>query len=507
MKESKKTNIAIAAIIFAIVLSGLMIFVLSNKTSYSNDSESSDYDNNVKEDTSKVLIDATTNEIKSYTEVNYEVDSDYDLTNATYVNLDDLSKSTYEITSGGTYVLSGTYEGQIVINSEDEETVKIILNGIYISSSENSPIYVENAKEVSIVLAEGTSNYITDTSSYIDPDVDESATPAAIYSTDDLYISGTGELTIISENKNGIQSKDQIVIIDGEITISAAKEAIKAKDYIVIQDGNLDLTSGEDGISITEEDDAEKGYIVIDGGEINIDSQYDGITAKTYIIINSGEIDITTSTLDTSKSAKGIKAGYYLEINGGTITIDSVDDGLHSNNKIVINSGTITISSGDDGIHADEAIEINGGEINIEKSYEGIEAAEIIINEGTIDITASDDGINSPQGKMTINGGTITIAAAGSGAGDGLDSNGDITIAGGNIVIIMPSSYRDYSSIDYDRTFSLTGGQVRILNTDGTYTEVTESNVGSVSGMIGGGMTPGTNTQMPTGGATRPRMR
>ena len=94
-----------------------------------------------------------------------------------------------------------------------------------------------------------------------------------------------------------------------------------------------------------------------------------------------------------------------------------------------------------------------------------------------ISVKVIQECLGHSDASITINGGTITIAAAGSSNGDGLDSNGTITISGGDIVIKMPSTYRDYSNIDYNTTFSLTGGNVRILETNGTYTVVTENNV------------------------------
>ena len=99
------------------------------------------------------------------------------------------------------------------------------------------------------------------------------------------------------------------------------------------------------------------------------------------------------------------------------------------------------------------------------------------------------DNFSSSQGSITINGGTITIAAAGSGNGDGLDANGTITVSGGDTVVKTPASYRDYSDIDYDTSFSMTGGSVRILSANGTYTEVTNNY--AAQGPGGGGGRPG----------------
>jgi hypothetical protein len=455
-RKNKKKIIVIIAIAILFISAGLILFFsLNEETAVTEDeSENEDYDNNLEEETSFVLTGITSEEIAAYTNSDYsDVDtiSTWEESTAHIIQFKNdqieadssvkVEGSIIYINSSGTYVLSGTIsEGQIIILSEDEGTIKLILNGVDITSSKGSPISIENAKETVIIIAEGTTNSITDNSEYVDPDTDETATPAAIYSKDDLYINGIGKLIINSENKNGIQSKDQLVLINGEVTIDAAKEAIKAKDYLLIEAGKLTLTSGEDGISVTEDEDAEKGFIVISGGSIKINSGEDGISAKTYLLINSGTLDITTSNTDNTVSAKGIKAEYYVEINGGTININSADDAIHSDNLVTINNGTITISSGDDGIHSNEEIKINDGTITIIKSYEGIESKNIYIDYGNISITSSDDGINIADSASTssfggemaaisgaalyITGGNLYVNAN----GDGLDSNGNMYI-------------------------------------------------------------------------------
>jgi hypothetical protein len=139
--------------------------------------------------------------------------------------------------------------------------------------------------------------------------------------------------------------------------------------------------------------------------------------------------------------------------------------------------GSFEISSGDDGIHADEEININDGEINIKKSYEGIESLIININGGTIWLISSDDGINaaggndgssiggrpgqnfpgsgivSGNGKINIKGGYIIVNAS----GDGIDSNGSITMTGGTAVIYGPT-VNNNGALDYDATFLISGG-------------------------------------------------
>ena len=95
------------------------------------------------------------------------------------------------ITAAGTYSISGTLNnGQIVVDTQDKETVNLILNGIDISYATSAPIYVSNADKTVITLANGTENVVTDGTSYVFPDTETDEPNAAIFSKDDLTING-----------------------------------------------------------------------------------------------------------------------------------------------------------------------------------------------------------------------------------------------------------------------------------------------------------------------------
>lgn len=418
--------------------------------------------------------------------------------------------SSVTITAAGTYTLSGTLNnGQIIVETNDEDPVVLILNGVNITNATSAPIHVSNADKVVITLAEGTENVVTDGDSYLlagaaATDAASAEPNATIFSKADLTINGSGSLTVNANYNNGIVSKDDLKIVSGAITVNAVNDGIKGRDSIAVKDGTITIDAGGDGMQANNDEDAEQGYIVIEGGTLTINAELDGMQAETSLQISGGELNITTN------SEKGLKATADVTVTGGTIAINSADDALHSNGTMTISGGTFTLASSDDGMHADGTLTIHDGTIAVQSSYEGLEATDVIVNGGTIDIVSSDDGLNgaggsdtttsestngfgmdnfsSSQGSITINGGTVTIAAAGSGNGDGLDANGPLTITGGDTVIKTPSSYRDYSDIDYDTAFSLTGGNVRILNADGTYTQVTDS---YVSQGPGGGGRPG----------------
>lgn len=326
------------------------------------------------------------------------------------------------ITEAGTYVLSGTLtDGCIDVNVSGKGTVRLILNGVNITSGTTAPFIVEDAKKVVVTLADGTTNTFTDSTRVAADDEDYSA---AVYSKADLTFNGNGTLDINAGYRNGIKSTDDLKIVSGTYNITSNEDGIVGKDLLAVKTGTFNITSGQDGMKSTYDKDDTKGNIIIDDGTFNITASTDGIQSEHILRINGGEFNIktgngyqastkssnsqpgnmgsnTTTTTQTQDkdSMKGLKAGTIIKVTGGTYIIDSQDDAVHTNGNMYIDNGKYTINTGNDAFHADTQLVINGGTIDIQNSYEGIESLEIIINGGDINVTASDDGINASGGS------------------------------------------------------------------------------------------------------------
>lgn len=448
-------------------------------------------------------------------EVEYDrddLDSASEDTQATIVRLDGDSISVdgggatvdgtiVTITAAGTYSLSGTLDdGQIIVNTEDQEKVKLVLNGVNIANSTSAPIYVRNAEKTVITLADGTENFITDGTAYLFEDEETDEPNAAIFSHDDLTLNGDGALIVEANFNHGIASKDDLKITGGVITVNAVNDGLKGKDSLTVKDGVITVNAGGDGLQSQNGSEAEKGYVAIEGGTLNISSGLDGIQAETGVLVSGGEVRITTGngSSDSSfvmgwgfesrdnndaASAKGLKAGVDATITGGVITIDSADDAIHSNGSFTLVDGVLWLASGDDGIHADATLEINGGKLTIFRAYEGLESAVITLNDGIIHLTASDDGINVAGGNddssingrpgqnefapsdeyhLFINGGYAVIDAG----GDGLDSNGYFDMTGGLIIVNGPTNNGN-GPLDYNGTFNISGGTLVAVGSSG----------------------------------------
>ncbi|MBN2853231.1 MAG: carbohydrate-binding domain-containing protein [Clostridia bacterium] len=443
-------------------------------------------------DSDDLKTDFNTAEISTITLSNQKIE--YSGSNAV------INNSKITILSSGVYTISGSMDnGQIVIDSQNDGTVFVILNGVNLSCLDSAPIYIENADKTVISLAEGTQNFLSDSVNYILSDMEDEEPNATLFSEDDLTINGAGSLTIDANYKHGINCKDDLVIISGNITVNAVSDGIRGRDSITVADGNINITADNDGMQSNNDKDTEKGYILVDGGIINICSGNDGMQAETDVVINAGDITITAGggtkntvvamsiseqekdsmvVVEETESTKGIKAGSTLIINGGNISVDSHDDSLHANMSIYITEGNIVLSTDDDGIHSENNLTIDGGLINILDCYEAIESMVITVNDGEIRLNASDDGFNATDGTatamvpgmevanskciLTINGGYIVANSN----GDSIDSNGNIYMTGGVVIANGPMSPTN-GTLDSDGEFYISGGLLIAVGSSG----------------------------------------
>lgn len=496
----KKRMILIASLIGIICIISLIVFLCTKKnvkqenpsdseTSYVEESDGEKVDDesgnsNTMDATDTAVTTADTSGMdfsfsSSDTKVTVEAGSTVDISKSTTITTNS-GTQTYNITSGGTYTLTGTQTNVMLTIDAGDSDVQVHLSNLTIKNSNGPAIYVRSAGKVTLTLVEGTTNTLSDGSSYSLTD-SGSTLDAAIFSKADLTINGSGTMVVSGNYKHGIVSKDDLIISSGTFNITSKNVGLNGKDCVKINSGNLTVQAGSDGIRSDNEEDSSKGYVYLYGGTINITSGNDGIQAETVINVENVNLAITAgggsggSFTSSSESYKGMKAGSDIYISGGTFNINSKDDCVHSNGTITISGGSYTLSSGDDGIHADTDLAISGTSTNltINKSYEGIEATSVLISGGTISVVASDDGLNaaggnnsglmsnrpgqnsfsSSTGKIVISGGTIYIKMS----GDGIDANGTLSITGGAITISGANS-GDTAILDFDSTGTISGG-------------------------------------------------
>lgn len=384
-----------------------------------------------------------------------------DLSNPTATDGVTVSDGVITITNAGNYKLTGTYEGQIKVEAADSDMVRLILNNATITNSTGAAINVVEADEVVIYTASGTTNTVSDGSSYSDT---ASGSPdAAIYSKSDLTLAGEGTLKVEGKYEEGIHTSDGLVIASGTLEVNAANTGIKGKDYVDILDGTITVTATKDGIKATNDTDGNRGWVRLSGGTVNISAGDDGFKAERVLEISGGTLNITQSN-------EGIEA-QYINILDGTVNVTSSDDGINASYSTTTTAdstatesttATSTNQSAQNGHNsAPQAPSGSAGQ-----APAGGHAPSGSMGSGTTGQPPAGGGMGGGGGTFevvdaTINiaGGTVTVNAN----GDGIDSNGTATLSGGTLIVNGPFTGGN-TSLDTNGDLLLNGSTVTAAN-------------------------------------------
>ena len=249
------------------------------------------------------------------------------------------------ITKAGTYILEGSWDGQILIDlGAEEETftdenakVKLVLNGVNINCT---------------------------------------VAPALIF--DDLY-----------ECDNAWEEKE---------TYPSTIDTANAGASVIIADDSDNTISGQNiyRMLLTKyKNDDSSDAIKTQKKARKIDAPL-----YSYVTMNINSEEIGTGTLTINSSFEGLGTELHLSILGGNISINSANDGINVNEDNVsiasFNGGNLTINAGSgaegDGIDSNGYIVIAGATININ----GVTRPDSAID--------SEDGITFTAGKIFIDG-------------------------------------------------------------------------------------------------------
>ena len=397
-----------------------------------------------------------------------------------------VSDGVITITKAGNYKLTGTYEGQIKVEAADSDMIRLILNNATITNSTGAAINVVEADEVVIYTASGTTNTVSDGSSYSDT---ASGSPdAAIYSKSDLTLAGEGTLKVEGKYEESIHTSDGLVIASGTLEVSAANTGIKGKDYVDILDGTVTVTASQDGIKATNDSDGNRGWVRLSGGIVNISAGDDGFKAERVVEISGGTLNITQAN-------EGIEA-QYINILDGTVNVTSSDDGINASYSTTTTTDSTTATSTNQSaqnrqnsapqVPSGSAGQASaggqapsgtmgqpqaGGGMGGGGTFEVVDAT-INISGGTVTVNANGDGIDS-NGTATLSGGTLIVNGPFTGGNASLDTNGDLLLNGTTVTAANSGDMFEAPSTNS------TSGYVKISNvsnlSSGTTVQVTDS--------------------------------
>jgi hypothetical protein len=413
-----------------------------------------------------------------------------------------------ELKKPGTFYIDGTLDdGQIQVDADSADVIKVVFNGVTLNCSSEAPFRVKDCEKTIVTIADGTQNTITDGKANSDS--------AAIYSKRYLAFNagekGTGSLSITANCADGISCTKQLVFNNGTYSVTAADDGMRGKLSLVIHDGKFTVNAQGDAFKSTSDKEG-YGYTLIDNGTFEITSGDEGFQADGTLTINGG-------TFNIKKSEKCIAAIGDITINGGDFTLTPTVTGGGESGS----GHGICIKKNDDEIRTGN-VTINGGKINITQSYEGIQGVVITVNGGEVWVKSSDDSFNASNGTNQMGGGggwgprpgqqTTTTTTTGATpalifnggftyvqtTGDGIDSNGELNITGG--VVLVSQNGQANEPIDAGDGYEpkITGGVVVAIGSAGmasapsaTQTAFFTSATGSANKFLAVNASDGTN--------------
>lgn len=363
-----------------------------------------------------------------------------------------------------------------------------------------------------------------------------------INTKDDLEI--TGGTLVVNSSGTAVRGNDSIEMSGGTVSLTvtgegdglkSAQTEKEGKGWITVSGGDLYITAIGDGISAATD-------LTVSGGTLVITTLDAGGTALTEGDNNSqtggfGGFGGRPGGMDGNSnkatiSAKGLKAAETVTLTGGKLTITAADDGIHADDTVLLQGGEAYIRSGDDGVHADRILTLSGGRFEIAQSYEGLEAAQVTISGGTTRITSSDDGINASNGGgsgagggrpggfgggsrpggrgnrntgaqtsdgteagtlsplLTVSGGYTVVYAS----GDGIDSNGNIVMTGGTLLVFGPTDNGN-GAIDFgdgNCSMTISGGTLLAVGSSGMAETATNAGQAVFDGLFRSSIAAGT---------------
>ncbi len=429
-----------------------------------------------------VLAQSGAQESQSVT--SFQAQTSYDESQASQITLADqtatvtgqgasFSDQTLTITQAGTYVLTGIGKNiKLVVEAADTDQVHLVFQNLTLEG-EGTLLQINKAHEVVISLAEGSQNALTESQANDDEEV-----KATIHSQVPLTLNGTGNLTLTALTKNALEVEDDLKVLGGTYTVKAANHGFKAEGALAIEAATLTIEAGKDGLHAEHDETTERANISLNPTQLSIAATEDGVDAGNELTIKGG-------TITVSQSEEGLEARVIRQL-GGDVTIKSSDDGVNASagsssktsdtsatsktTDASATSNTADTSSSASQATATPAATSQADQANKDKNatLPSPPAGQAPPQGGQLPQNGQGPGGMPPGGQeesdpslqIILEGGTLTIDAE----GDGIDSNGTVSISGGSLVV-NGSVQGGNGPLDAAGDITITGGTVWALGT------------------------------------------
>lgn len=314
-----------------------------------------------------------------------------------------VADSTYMGTIAYTLTGSST-DGSFYMDGDAKAS--ITLDNLSLASAKGGAITIDDGKKIDVNLV-GT-NVLADAATGLQS--------ACLYINGHVDLLGEGTLAIKGNCRHAYFSDEYTRMVSGTLTVESAKaDGVHVKQYFEMNGGTLTVNSEGDGI--------------------DVGAKRKGGANNGQLILNGGVVTVTA----TGEGAKAMKADSTITMTGGTVTgkatgsayfDTTVNDiggvsSLKAGGKFLMKGGSLSLTStgpGAKGINADEDIVIDNGQLSV------VTTGDLYVYNA---LDTKPHAVKT-DGTITINGGTLFVAA--SSAGRALSTDFAFQVNGGTLM-------------------------------------------------------------------------
>ena len=233
-----------------------------------------------------------------------------------------------------------------------------LLNGLTLHNPDSAAINIRDGKRISLELAEGTANSISDG--------EGGDWKACLMVKGHTELKGAGSLTIEGNTGHAFWGKEYIEVKKTFGTLNITKaigDGINVNQYFEMKGGTISISGvGDDGIQLsydTDDDgnivdeDENTGEASLKGGSLTINTTgagSKGIKTEGRFLMTGGELNVTQQgAVDASDTdldyCAGVRAKGDIAIQGGQLTVNSTANGgrgLNADGAITIDESMAT---------------------------------------------------------------------------------------------------------------------------------------------------------------------
>lgn len=340
------------------------------------------------------------------------------------------SNKTVSIDKEGSYWISGESES-VMLDIDAKGEVDLYLDNVTMTVPNNAVIHSGKETDLHIIAVPETKNILQDIEVHKNENSD-----SVIMAESNLVIEGSGTIEIAGNYKNGIRSAEVCNVYDTDLKVLSQENGIQSKK-LSFENGEYTFKCNENCISTTD------GELSLISGKFTLSAGNDAVHSEGSLICKKPDIVV-------EKSKEGLEG----------VSIDIFD-------------GTYKINSTDDGINSSEAEKNKKKESNVVQG-------QILDTPTTPDYetwTPEDGQFHGDINKgcyIHIHGGKLQIVAY----GDGIDSNDNIIIDDGDLLVYGGPAGTD-ASLDFATTAAINGGTAVFYGIKGMVTPFTDGKCNS----------------------------